>query len=274
MTTRTRLPNGLPVYGATRSTVRLYQLVLDYFESGVRPEPGMTVVDVGANIGLFSLEVLQRCGGEVELLAFEPAPEPFADLERNVAVLFPDADARVFRCALADRPGDTVLYYRPLASGLSSLERDGMTDERRLAAAMLRPDPPAQYRGVVPPWLRRLPRPVALRLVALTMRQAQRKVVAVPCPVKTLSQVIEEQSLDAIDLLKVDVEGAELDVLEGIDEADWPRIGAIAIEVHDVEDRVRVVRGMLESHGFDDVEVSQEWIFESTDVYMLFASRD
>jgi FkbM family methyltransferase len=38
----------------------------------------MTVLDGGANIGTFSLEVLQRCGGEERVLAVEPAPEPFA----------------------------------------------------------------------------------------------------------------------------------------------------------------------------------------------------
>jgi hypothetical protein len=46
----------------------------------------MTVIDVGAHIGLFSLEVLRRCRGDVRLLAFEPAPDSFAALERKIDV--------------------------------------------------------------------------------------------------------------------------------------------------------------------------------------------
>ena len=45
------------------------------------------------------------------------------------------------------------------------------------------------------------------------------------CQLKTLSEVIRESQVERIDLLKVDVEKSELDVLAGIDEDDWPKIG-------------------------------------------------
>src|SRR5687768_7158921 len=115
------LPNGLPVYGATVSDVRLYQFIRGYFEYGIPLWPGMTVVDVGANIGLFALEVLQRCAGNLRLLAFEPAPASFAHLERNVGDLFPESAVQLFPCALAACPGEATFYYRPRAPVLSSL---------------------------------------------------------------------------------------------------------------------------------------------------------
>jgi FkbM family methyltransferase len=267
------LPNGLTAHGATRSTVRLYQLVLDYFEAGIAIEPGMTVLDVGANIGLFSLEVLQRGAGQVRLHAFEPAVEPFTHLERNVREHFGDAPARVHRCALGERPGTATLYYRPLASGLSSLDRDGVTDERRLAEAMLRRDVPMAYQDALPAWFRRIPPPIAKEALAYGMRRAQRKVVPTPCQVKTLSQVLREESLEAVDILKIDVEGAELGVLRGIGERDWPKIRTLAVEVHDIDDRVKHVRRMFEARGFRRIGVTQEWIFESTGVYMVVADR-
>ena len=56
--------------------------------------------------------------------------------------------------------------------------------------------------------------------------------------------------VDRIDLLKIDVEGCELRVLRGVDDADWPRVAAVSAEVHDVDKRVAHVVALLESKGF------------------------
>jgi FkbM family methyltransferase len=271
---KTTLPNGLAAYGATPNNVRLYQLVLEYFEYGVEFTPGMTVFDVGANIGLFSLEVLKRCSGAVNLLAFEPGPLAYAHLERNIREHFPGSPARTFRCALSDRSGEAIFYHRPLASALSSLEPNGLTDRESLIHSMLRPDPPQSFGNVIPRWVRRLPRPVVHRILDWIIRKSESKVVPMPCELKTLSQIIAEESIRRVDFLKVDVEGAELDVLGGIRQTDWPRIQALAVEVHNIDDRVERIRRMLGSAGFARVEVSQDWLFASTNVYMIFAGRD
>jgi hypothetical protein len=60
-----------------------------------------------------------------------------------------------------------------------------------------------------------------------------------------LSRVIAEQGIDAIELLKIDVERSEVDVLRGIGETDWPRIRQIVLEVHDevmLDDTLAVLR--------------------------------
>lgn len=48
------------------------------------PRPGDTIVDAGANIGLFSLWIARTCPG-CRILAFEPFAENFRLLETNVA---------------------------------------------------------------------------------------------------------------------------------------------------------------------------------------------
>src|SRR5262245_19547898 len=58
--------------------------VPDYFELGLTFTPGMTVLDVGANIGAFSASVHQRLGGDVRIHAFEPSPPVYAILARNL----------------------------------------------------------------------------------------------------------------------------------------------------------------------------------------------
>jgi FkbM family methyltransferase len=266
------LPNGLAVHGATRADVRSQHFVSDYFQRGVEFHPGMTVLDVGANIGFFSLEVLRRCHGDVDLIAFEPAPATFAHLERNVRELFPQSPARVYSRALAERQGEQTFYFRPRASVTSSLQTTPLGEPRAFLDAMLR-EPPAEHRGVLPAWFRRIPRRGARELLRLIARWSHALVIEVPCNVTTVSEVVREHALDRIDFLKVDVEGGELDVLRGIEPRDWARIGRLAVEVHDLDDRVDTIRGMLESAGFEDVLVTQDWPFEGTNVHMVHAGR-
>jgi FkbM family methyltransferase len=69
-------------------------------------EPGMTVWDVGANQGLFSLAARSRVGSAGRVFAFEPDPFLASLVERSFSGLPPGgADARVLAIALSDRTG-------------------------------------------------------------------------------------------------------------------------------------------------------------------------
>jgi hypothetical protein len=72
---------------------------------------------------------------------------------------------------------------------------------------------------------------------------------AVECRLKTLSQVIAEQKIERIDLLKVDVERSELPILKGITAEDWAKIQRIVIECHEPGERPTIV-AMLRERGF------------------------
>jgi FkbM family methyltransferase len=274
---RAMLSSGLPVYGASRADVRYEQFTGAYFRDGVEFRPGMTVIDVGANIGMFSLEVLRRTGGDLRLLAFEPAPETFAHLEQNVRELFPNTRASLYRCAVADLPGETTFYHRPRAPCLSSLERTLPRDapggdEEALIEGALR-EQPTELHGRDPAWFRRLPPRAAKGIYRLASRWAAAEVVETPCVVTTVSEVVREHAIDRVDFLKVDVEGAELDVLRGIEPGDWPKIQMLAAEVHDIDHRVAKIRAMLAAAGFAHIRVDQDWPHEGTNVYMLHAAR-
>ena len=60
-------------------------------------KPGMTVVDVGANIGYFSVIAAGLVGDTGSVHAFEPFPECFNRLKHNLSV-FPSAHA--YSCAV------------------------------------------------------------------------------------------------------------------------------------------------------------------------------
>ncbi len=69
--------------------------------------PGMTVLDVGANIGVYTRFLAELTGLTGRVIAFEPEPRNFALLERAVADL-PQVTA--VHAAVAERSGTLRLY--------------------------------------------------------------------------------------------------------------------------------------------------------------------
>ncbi|VVJ22051.1 Uncharacterised protein [Amycolatopsis camponoti] len=194
----------------------------DYLRDLPPLRPDAVVVDAGANIGLFALRVAGLCP-DARLVVVEPVPATCALLRANLAGLAPGS-VRVVEAALGRRDGRAVLTaYRHLSANSTGRPwekpahwvaemRETQTDPR-LADEMLSTD-------------------------------------LVEVEVVRLSSVLPPEA-PRIDLVKVDVEGAELEVLHGIDERDWPRIAALVVEVHDVDDRVREVERLLTRHGFE-----------------------
>lgn len=96
----------------------------------------------------------------------------------------------------------------------------------------------------------------------------------VECPLRTLSDLIAQHSLQRVDLLKVDVERAELDVLRGLAPAHWPCIRQVVAEVHECN-----LAGALEllagpaGFGSCEVAVDQEPDLRGTGIHMVYAVR-
>jgi acyl carrier protein len=70
--------------------------------------------------------------------------------------------------------------------------------------------------------------------------------------------------------LKIDVEKAELDVLLGINDDDWPRIDRLLLEVHDLDGRLGTIENMLRQRGYG-VETKQDKDLAGTCMYTVFA---
>jgi FkbM family methyltransferase len=80
-------------------------------------EPGMRVVDVGANMGYFSLLLADRVGSSGLLWAFEPEPRNFQLLEWNLNVNGFTPRSRALRIAALDRRAQVRLWKDPLNFG-------------------------------------------------------------------------------------------------------------------------------------------------------------
>lgn len=143
--------------------------VMSYVQSNLRR--GATIVDIGANIGLFSMAVLAMIP-ESLVHMFEPSPVPRRHLARTIDMNRLAPRAVLNSCALYSEPG----------------EMEFCVHEGKHAA----------YDGL---------RDTHYALVKTPRR--------IKVPVTTLDNYITETGIQRLDLIKIDVEGAELYVLQG-----------------------------------------------------------
>ena len=243
---RAKLPDGHPVYCTHRDEVRgvAGQIEL-YLRHDISIEAGACVLDVGANIGLFALEAARR-GADVH--AFEPVPATFAALDAN-ARSFGGGKIRAHNLALGARAGTATFAYFRWMSSLSTRFPDWIENHAAPGIAAVLDDAKLSPRFG---WFRRAPQPMRRVLVAAAVR-ALMQPRPVSCRVETLSRVVHALNIGAIDLLKIDVEGAEWDVLRGISTSDWRKIRQVVAEVHDEDGRLARVENLLRQQGFNVV---------------------
>ena len=83
---QTRLPDGTMFYYLNKlETLFMYKEIFDagaYANEMIQYADGDTIVDVGANIGLFLHFVTKQCN-QAKLYAFEPMPRLFEVLQLN-----------------------------------------------------------------------------------------------------------------------------------------------------------------------------------------------
>jgi FkbM family methyltransferase len=264
------LPNGVQVSCINSFSVAdINRQVQQYFRHGITVRSGDTVFDVGANIGLFSLLVYEKSGENVAVYAFEPIPAIFAALRENLQNLDPQ-QLKPFNCGLSNEARSATFAYRPNMPTVSSLYgNDDSEMQNQLKHALLQnlSATPLNLR-----WLRILPSFARNFLMGKAMRTAF-EAVDVECQLRRLSDVIREEHVERIDLLKVDVEKSELDVLQGIDDADWARIHQVVMEIHDLDNRLDKITTLLKKQGITNIIVEQEEVLQGSNVYALYAMR-
>lgn len=164
--------------------------------------PGWTVVDAGAHIGTFTVRQAFRVRPGGRVVAVEPNPAAFAQLEAHIRLNRLDNVGAVCR-ALSDVEGAARFAVSPRGPMASKMLEEGE------------------------------PVPADWELISV--------------PSTTLDRLSREQGLDRIDLLKIDVEGAELRVLAGGgDTVDRTR----RIIVESLGDAQADVRAFLLGRGF------------------------
>lgn len=171
-----------------------------------RVADGSVLLDLGANIGAFSVYAAARAR-DVRVYAYEPLPEFFAQLQRNVRLNGIEDRVHCFQSAVS----------------------------ADVEARILHVSSPGVYFPT---------------LVAPTASPAQD---ARPVPCTTLTEIMETNALERVDLMKMDCEGSEYDILYSTPASVLQNIGEIRMEYHNLDaDRrnVRELKAYLREAGF------------------------
>jgi FkbM family methyltransferase len=133
-------------------------------------KPGMTLVDVGANMGLYTLYAARRVGLSGCVLAIEPSSREMETLKGNVEINALN-NVRVRQVALSDHASEVeLLVARAQNSGHNTLGEFGYN-------------------------------------TPLDHREKTRT--------QCLDEIVQDEGLSKIDVIKMDIEGAELSALCG-----------------------------------------------------------
>jgi len=271
------LPNGCYAYEDTPNAAAiLYRQILEYYDQGLEVAEGMTVFDVGANIGLFALEALYRTQGRIRIFCFEPAPKAFQCLHRSLAEQYPNSEVVALNVGLSSSACEATFFYRRQASAMSSFDPGCVLTDKdidRLASTAASADLPREYEQHVPRWFFWLPTSLRRFVIQRKLRRVIADVEPVVCKMTTVDDVIRLYDVSRIDVLKIDVEGAEWEVLQGIGAGNWPKIQALAVEVHDIDGRLVQVETLLREQGFAHIRTQQEAVFRDTTVFSIWATR-
>jgi FkbM family methyltransferase len=228
-----------------------------YFGKGglTVPKAGATIVDVGANIGSFAV-FMHKVVPDCKVHAFEPIPETYSTMAANFERF--NIQGKVHNIGLGKMGCPPVLKFthfpnRPACSTYRPEDKERANIEPLL-------NNPATfcglYRETQPELVAKVEaseQSVAMALIKEFVEDQWRR-EEIECPMRCLEDALKDDGIQGqIDFLKVDVEGAELDVLLGISDETWSRVEQVAIEVHDFDNRLEDVQALLLAQGFQHV---------------------
>ena len=244
------LPNQKKVYVLNeKEALFLYDDIFvrqSYLQHGITLKQGGTVFDIGANIGLFTLFAYQYCQDNINVFAFEPIYQLYKILEGNAK------SAVVINSGLWDKDSEAIFDYFPRYSLLSGADATFSSEEKKNFISLIldKLDDSRNKDSLIGNIIRICPSSWKTALVTFILENFFLKARKCKVTLTSLSKVIKEHNLSKIDLVKLDAEKAELKILEGIESSDWQKIQQFVIEIHDIQNRLNIMKAMLEEHGF------------------------
>jgi amino acid adenylation domain-containing protein/non-ribosomal peptide synthase protein (TIGR01720 family)/FkbM family methyltransferase len=252
------MPNGMPVFNSNLNEVRfLYKEIFEdicYLQHGLSLNSNSTVIDIGANAGFFTV-FLNMLHPGIDVYSFEPIPEVHNYLCANRELY--GINGKAFQVAITDREGEIDFNYYPLVTIVSGISEDREKVREAVRSYIQATDKAHNTVSDIDS--------------VLDVRLESKKI---KCKTKSVSQVIAEEGIERIDLLKIDVENSEHLVIGGIEESDWSKIGCIIIEVHNVDDRVSRISALLSEKGFFTYVEKEQSLANDEILYNLFAFRE
>jgi FkbM family methyltransferase len=240
-------PGGFTCYTHTTAeeAATVYNEIIvkgDYYRYGLSVAGARCVFDVGANIGIFTLSV-KMIAPEATVYAFEPIQDTFRVLEENVR-FHGYTNVHSYNVAIGsqDNIEKTFTYYPNMSVDASAV-----------------------------PAIREEQKPMYDQFFGKELSDYLHISESRVAKVRTLSSIIQERSITSIDYLKIDVEGDEMAVLEGITEPHWPMVRQVVVEAHNERLREQV-HNYLAARNFKIYEGTNE--ASMMGVINVYALRD
>jgi|GEM_PF-5115912 len=200
----------------------------------VVPHEGSCVFDIGGNIGLYTL-YLGTQHKNIDIHVFEPVSTLFKQLEHNSIDAAAHNTIHLNNIGLSNANTETTINFFPRASGLSTL-KDDIYDKRDISVRW-------RSRNALFP---RLSRFLLTTLSKAHLRSKKEKVTLI-----RLSDYIDSRKIEVIDIIKIDVEGHELEVLQGIEPRHFHLINSFIIEVENFREGYQdKIVSLLEEQGY------------------------
>jgi amino acid adenylation domain-containing protein/FkbM family methyltransferase len=253
------LPDGTPVAQLNKNeTDYIYNeifILQAYLRHGITISDGDCIVDAGANIGMFTI-FASRLARNLRIFSFEPLSAQFACLKANA-----DAIGAAVKCLPVGLSRENKLADFTFFEGFSLFSgyyADAAKERDVVKKYVINQDSESQKDGRLD---------AAIDDLIDGRFQAKRETVKL----RTLSDVMVDEGIERIDLLKINVEKSELDVLQGLRSGDWNKIRQIVLEV-DLEDNIKPITSLLKQYGFEYV-VEQDPLLSKTELCYIYAIR-
>jgi len=175
--------------------------------------------DVGGNNGLYSL-YLNNKNKNIEVHVFEPIEDLYKNIKWNIKHNKKLSNTYfINNFGLGNKNENLQINYMPNADGLSTIKNDIEVKKNHIVNGYCRDYNYPIINSICKSFMSQL-----LNKNRLKVEKRNIKLVR-------FSDYVKENKIDFIDKIKVDIEGYELEFLEGINKEDFAKIGAFVIEV-------------------------------------------
>jgi FkbH-like protein/FkbM family methyltransferase len=261
---RYTLPNQLDIVHINKyETEYVYKEIFAdkcYLKHGITLNDGDTIIDIGANIGLFTLFVNQYCKNPV-VYSFEPSPVVYDLLKTNSLVY--GSNVKTFNYGVSDAEKTATFTFYENSSVFSSFNADQKEDSEAIQAVV---------RNIIKDSSD--PDDDSLDEYVKEMTEGRLESKYYECQLLSVSDIIKQNNIEKIDLLKIDAEKSELNIIMGIKDEDWSRIKQVVIEIHDKTGNVlNEIESVLKSKGFS-CTVEEEKYLKDSGLFNVFAKKD
>jgi FkbM family methyltransferase len=201
-----------------------------------------TFVDVGANVGKYSLTIANDYKDKsVNVIAIEAQPENYKALCRNIEVNDFKNKINAINKAVSDHKGNVTMYeyleygYRTRFETFTIVDKvEGMPTEKTMASSAA----------------------AAASSSLSSSSPSPDRIPTIQVEADTLDNILSETGTKKVDVMKIDIEGAEVMALKGATNT-LKQLRKIIVEIHNYN--FEPVRQILERYNFKLDIIKEDW---------------